>query len=238
MRPLRFLAQIAALVGAVALAAGAEAQSLGLGHDHVTPRLVAETDGGTPGSTLYVALVQTIEPHWHTYWRNPGDAGEPTTIAWTLPDGWKAGDIVWPAPKRLPVGPLMNYGYEGEPILAVPLTIPASAKPGQTAHLAAKVSMLVCADVCVPQQNQLTLDVPVVADGAPVDAAWGGRIARALAQAPKDSGLAATYQVSVTTVRLAIAGPALTGKSGADAYFYPYAGDVIDQAKPQAIDLG
>ena len=96
--------------------------------EHVKPVLAAQTQGAAPGSTLYVALIQTIDKGWHTYWRNPGDAGEPTKITWTLPAGWRAGDIVWPAPKRLPVGPLMNYGYEDQAILASPIEVPADAK--------------------------------------------------------------------------------------------------------------
>ncbi|HTX50486.1 MAG TPA: thioredoxin family protein [Caulobacteraceae bacterium] len=233
---LRSFFRLAAFALALAVAASAGAQSLG--PSHVTPRLVAQTDGSPPGSTLYVALVQSIDPGWHTYWRNPGDAGEATEIEWTLPAGWKAGDIVWPAPKRLPVGPLMNYGYETQAILAVPMQVPADAKPGEPARLAAKVSMLVCADVCVPQTANLILDVPVTAGAAPVDPVWGGKIARALAAAPKDSGLAATYQIAGGQLRLAIAGDALAGQSGAGAYFYPYADDIIDQAKPENIDLG
>ena len=206
--------------------------------EHVKAVLAAQTQGAAPGSTVYVALIQTIDKGWHTYWRNPGDAGEPTKIAWTLPDGWRAGDIVWPAPKRLPVGPLMNYGYEDQAILATPIEVPASAKVGQAAHLAARVQMLVCADVCVPQDANLTVDVPVVAGAAPADPTWGAAIAAALAAAPKANGLSATYQLSGTTLRVAIAGPALAGLSGADAYFYPETPGLIDQAKPQAIDLG
>src|SRR5579871_2138058 len=121
MRPLRTFAAVAGWLAAVLAAAPSMAQSLG--GDHVRAQLVAETDGAAPGSTLYVALVQTIDKGWHTYWRNPGDAGEPTEISWMLPAGWKAGDIVWPAPKRLPVGPLMNYGYEDQAVLAVPIQI-------------------------------------------------------------------------------------------------------------------
>ncbi|HUO12661.1 MAG TPA: thioredoxin family protein, partial [Caulobacteraceae bacterium] len=241
MRLPRHLACFASfvLVLTMALAARAQpAEPISLGPSHVTARLAAETDGAAPGSTLYVALVQSIDKGWHTYWRNPGDAGEATEIDWRLPGGWKAGDIVWPAPKRLPVGPLMNYGYETQAILAVPIEVPASARIGTTAHLAAKVSMLVCADVCVPQSADLTLDVPVTAGAPPVDAAWGGKIARALADAPKDSGLVAAYQLAGGQLRLAVAGPALAGRTAAGAYFYPYASDVIDQAKPETIDLG
>ncbi|MEI9965550.1 MAG: protein-disulfide reductase DsbD domain-containing protein [Caulobacteraceae bacterium] len=101
------------------------------------------------------------------YWRNPGDAGEAPQIAWTLPPGWKAGAVVWPMPKRLPVGPLMDYGYEGEVYLPVPVTAPKSARPGQAAALKAAVSLLVCKDVCVPEDAVLTLSLPVTAAGAP-----------------------------------------------------------------------
>jgi thiol:disulfide interchange protein DsbD len=226
------------LAGLVLTALGGLARAQSLGVEHVKPLLAAQTQGAAPGSTVYVALVQKIDKGWHTYWRNPGDAGEATKIAWTLPPGWRAGDIVWPAPRRLPVGPLMNYGYEDQAILATPIEVPAGAKPGQTAHIGAKVSMLVCADVCVPQDAVLTLDVPVTAGAAPPDPAWGAAIAKTLADAPKPSGLAATYQLSGGTLRIAVAGPALAGRSGADAYFYPYQPDVIDHAKPEAIDLG
>jgi thiol:disulfide interchange protein DsbD len=239
MRSLRALKDICpalAVLLAGCFAGGAAAQSFG--PEHVKPVLAAETRGAAPGSTLYVALIQTIDKGWHTYWRNPGDAGEPTRIAWTLPVGWRAGDIVWPAPKRLPVGPLMNYGYEDRAILASPIEVPAGAKVGDTAHIAAKVQMLVCADVCVPQDASLTLDVPIVAGAAAADPTWGAAIAAALAAAPKPSGLAATYQLSGTTLKLAVAGPALAGLSGAGAYFYPETPGLIDQAKPQAIDLG
>ena len=190
---------LAAALAALAFGLAAHAQPPpGLGADHVKATLAPQTDGVAPGSTLYVAVVQQIEKGWHTYWKNPGDAGEPTRIIWTLPTGWRAGDIVWPAPKRLPVGPLMNYGYEGEAVLASPIEVPASAKPGDVAHIAAKVEMLVCADVCVPQDANLTLDVPVVAGVAPPNPLWGPRITAALAAAPKDSGLAATFQLAFT----------------------------------------
>jgi thiol:disulfide interchange protein len=221
-------------LSAVFLAGAAGAQP----PEHVKPVLAAQTQGAAPGSTLYVALVQAIDKGWHTYWRNPGDAGEPTKITWTLPAGWRAGDIVWPAPKRLPVGPLMNYGYEDEAILATPIEVPADAKIGETAHIAAKAQMLVCADVCVPQDADLTLDVPITATGGVADPIWGAKIAAALAAAPKPSGLTATYQLAGQTLKVAIAGPALAGLSGADAYFYPETPGLIDQAKPQAIDLG
>lgn len=232
----RSLSLIITALVALAVGAGAHAQSLG--GDHVKATLAPQTDGATPGSTIYVAVVQQIDKSWHTYWKNPGDAGEPTKIIWTLPAGWRAGDIVWPAPKRLPVGPLMNYGFEGEAVLASPIEVPAGARVGDVAHIAAKVQMLVCAEVCVPQDANLTLDVPIVAGAAPANPLWGPKIAAALAAAPKDAGLAATFQLSGGALKLAVAGAPLAGRSGAGAYFFPDTPGLIDHAKPQSIDLG
>ena len=154
-----------------------------------------QTQGAAPGSTLYVALVQNIDTGWHTYWRNPGDAGEPTKITWTLPAGWRAGDIVWPAPKRLPVGPLMNYGYEGQALLPVPIEVPADAKVGADRRTSPPRRSCWSAPTSACRRTpSLTLDVPVVAGAAPADPTWGAAIANALAAAPKPSGLTATYQ--------------------------------------------
>ncbi len=121
-----------------------------------------------------MALRQQIERGWHTYWRNPGDAGEATQIKWTLPAGWRAGDIQWPAPQRLPNPPLMDYGYEGEVLLPVALSVPKDARPGSVAHLKADVAMLVCKTICVPADATLTLDL-TVAKGAPATSALLGR---------------------------------------------------------------
>jgi DsbC/DsbD-like thiol-disulfide interchange protein len=92
--------------------------------------LIAEGGEVAPGGTLSLALEENIRPTWHTYWVNPGEAGFPTDIKWTLPPGWKAGAIQWPYPHRLPVGPLMNYGYEGKVWLLTSVTAPTDAAPG------------------------------------------------------------------------------------------------------------
>ena len=234
--PLRTLIAVLALALA-GLAGWARAQP-SFGPQHVHARLAAQTAGATPGSTVYVALVQRIDPSWHTYWRNPGDAGEATKIAWTLPPGWRAGDIVWPAPERLPLGPLMNYGYRGEVLLPVPIEVPADATPGTTAHLGAAAAFLVCADICVPQDSTVALDIPIVAGAAPADPAWGAKIARTLAEAPKPSGLAASFDIVAGKLRIAVAAPDAAARATTDAYFYPFEGGVIDQSAPQTVELG
>src|ERR1700733_8879387 len=127
----------------------------------VHARLIAEEGAVAPGKTVTVALEQNIRAGWHTYWRNPGDAGEGTESTRTLPAGWPAGPIAWPYPKELTVGPLMDYGYEGRPWLLVDITAPADAKPGTNVTLHAAVDWLVCKEVCIPENTTLTLPLSI-----------------------------------------------------------------------------
>ena len=227
------------LAAALALGAGSSrAQDLGAAPDssHVRATLVAEGEA-PPGGIVHVALRQQIERGWHTYWRNPGDAGQATQIKWTLPQGWRAGDIQWPAPQRLPNPPLMDYGYEGEVLLPVALSVPADARPGSTAHLQAAVSMLVCETVCVPADAVLTLDL-TVAKGAPAASPrWAGPIAKTLAALPKPGVLTAAFTREGDTLALSVAGAPIAG-GVSEAYFYPYRDTVIDHAAAQALDRG
>ena len=227
------------LLGALcALIFGGLALAQPVNTGHLTAELVSASQGVAPGQTIRIALRQKIQKGWHTYWRNAGDSGEATRIAWTLPAGWTASDFTWPTPHRLPVGPLTNYGYEDEVLLPVTLTAPASAQPGDTVTLKGQADFLVCADICVPESATLTLSVPVVAGPAAADPLWGAKIEKTLADAPKPAGLAGAFETQGAVVKLAITGAALKGADLADAYFFPFAGTVIDHAKPQAIERG
>jgi thiol:disulfide interchange protein DsbD len=205
---------------------------------HAKVEVVAHSRAATPGSTVMTAVVMDLEKGWHVYWRNPGDAGEAPQISWTLPAGWSAGPIDWPAPKRLPLGPIMNYGYDGRAVLPVTLRVPADARAGTTAHLTAKVDYLICADVCVPGTAVAALDLPIGAGPPAADPNGAGIIDAALAQTPRTGQLTATYQRTAQGLKLAAAGAALAGVKGADAYFYPYDPALIDQAKPQVVERG
>jgi thiol:disulfide interchange protein DsbD len=206
--------------------------------EHNDVELVSETTAAAPGSTLYVALRQVITPGWHTYWRNPGDAGQATSLTWTLPAGWSAGDIVWPAPEQDLTGPIMNYVLTGEVYLPVPIAVPASAKPGETVTLKAAVSWLVCKDVCIPEDADLTLTVPVTAGTPTTDPRYGQAVAQTLADAPKAAGLEARFQVQGELLKLSATGAPLKGANVAHAYFFPYDGTVIDHAKAQSAEAG
>ena len=227
---------LAATLCALVFPGVAAAQPVNTGH--IQAELVAGVQGIAPGQTVQVALRQKIQKDWHTYWRNAGDSGEATKIKWTLPPAWTASDFTWPTPHRLPVGPLVNYGYEGDVLLPMTLTAPAGARAGQTVTLTANVAFLVCADICVPEDAVLTLALPVTATPAPADPKWGPKIAQVVADAPKPAGLIGAFTKQGAGVKLAITGAALRGADLSGAYFYPFSGTVIDHARPQVIDRG
>jgi thiol:disulfide interchange protein len=129
--------------------------------DHpVQPSLVSEMSGFMPGQALTVGLLMKTKPHWHTYWRDPGDAGLPTTLEFKLPAGVKASDILWPKPQVFKdPGGLTGYGYEGDNLLPAVIQVPASYA-ASTLEIHASASWLVCHDVCIPGSTDLSLVLP------------------------------------------------------------------------------
>ncbi len=130
---------VLALAVGLGLAAPSSASAVPPIEDPVKARLVAESSSISPGETVWVALHLEMRPGWHVYWRNPGDAGLPPEIAWTLPPGFTAGEIAWPTPERFVVDDIGNYGYAGSVDLLVPITADPKASgppPGGTAPIA------------------------------------------------------------------------------------------------------
>src|SRR5580658_1010020 len=126
--------------------------------DNVKAHLVSEVSSIAPGQSFWVALEFNIRDGWHTYWRNPGDSGQATALKWQLPPGFSAGGIVWTTPHRFEIPPLVNYGYAGH---LVQITAPRDLKAGAPAVLPAKASWLVCSDVCIPEDADLQVTLPV-----------------------------------------------------------------------------
>jgi thiol:disulfide interchange protein/DsbC/DsbD-like thiol-disulfide interchange protein len=171
--------------------------------DQVRAELVAHApEGVAPGKDVRLGLKIEHLPHWHTYWLNPGDSGLPTTMAWTLPSGVQAGEIEWPTPKKLPVGPLMNYGYEGTLLLPSTLRVPADWQ-GESLKVQLEAQWLVCKDVCIPEQGSFVLEVPTRAGSA----ARGALFARARESVPRDEpGVTAVGRVDDRGLTLNLSG--------------------------------
>lgn len=200
-----------------------------------TPQVKAELvahapDGVTPGKPLWLGLAITHQPHWHTYWKNPGDSGLPTTFEWTLPAGVKAGDIEWPTPKKLPIGPLMNFGYEDTVLLPVAVTVPAGFA-GDALEVRLKADWLVCKDVCIPEGGEFTLSVPARAATAGASALFQ---AASAAKPQPVAGATATAAVQGQELVVQVAGlPAAW--QGQDLSFFPETGGVIQNAAQPAV---
>jgi thiol:disulfide interchange protein DsbD len=141
-------------------AAGTSAE---IHNQHAKVDLVAAKDAVAPGETAWLGLHFVLEPGWHIYWQNPGDSGEPPSVRWTLPAGFHAGAIEWPAPQRLGSGSVIDFGYSGEVLLMIPLATPANAAPGTRENLGAAAKWLVCCEICVPDQAPLSLTMNIVA---------------------------------------------------------------------------
>jgi thiol:disulfide interchange protein DsbD len=109
-----------------------------------------------PSGSVTIGFHFRMQKGWHIYWQNPGDSGQAPSITWTLPDGFTAGDILWPAPQRIPLPNLADYGYTNEIVLMVPIQAPPKLKPGRFVRFSAKVRWLVCNEICIPGDANFT----------------------------------------------------------------------------------
>jgi thiol:disulfide interchange protein DsbD len=185
--------------------------------------LVPMSAWAAPGSTAIVALRQSIQPGWHTYWRNPGDSGGPTTLDWTLPSGVTAGDILWPLPNRQRLQDIVNLGYEGQVFLPVPIDIPASATPGTRLPLTVRANLFVCSDeMCVPDSFTLRLDLLIRDGAAPLLGPDGAAIQRLVEASPRPADIDARATLSGDRLVLSATGGPLAGADIGRATFYPF----------------
>ena len=175
--------------------------------EQVRAELLAFAPNGiSPGATLWLGLQLTHQPHWHTYWKNPGDSGLATRLHWNLPPGLQAGDIAWPTPQKLRIGPLANFGFEGRVLLPVPVTIgPDFVAAGSEADqltIQLDASWLVCNKECVPQDGHFVLRIPLRGSSA-LHAADFEQARQAI---PRDLPGPATVHVSADGLRLQVQG--------------------------------
>ena len=175
-----------------------------------------------------------LEPGWHIYWQNAGDSGEPPHVKWTLPEGIGTSSLEFPAPKRLPLGPLMDFGYENEVVFPFSFEVGRTAKVGP-ADLHAKVDWLVCREVCIPGKAELDLtknvsDRPTNSILSGSDAALINRFAAQIPKSPP-SGFKAVFQPAGSGFRLAVT----TGQRETDSEFFPADQNVLDNPAPQGL---
>jgi thiol:disulfide interchange protein len=233
----RAMSRRVAVLGCVAVVMAISASSLLAAPEPAAPKvrveLLSEVRAIAPGETFWVALHQRITPGWHTYWMNPGDSGEPPRIEWALPAGFTAGDIAWPYPERIPVGPAMSFGYSDEVVLPVPMTAPATLTPGTRVTLRGQASWIVCEKTCIPEEAPIALTMPLVAGTPPPDPRGAPLIAAARRAAPTPSPWTASFVATPTTVTLTVGARGLSAERIADISFFPARWGAIEHAAPQ-----
>ena len=232
---IRLLTALALLLAGFA---GAQALVPKSPKDLVSASLVAEPKAAAPGSTFTLGIRMQMKPGWHVYWRNPGDSGLPPEMAWELPQGVSVGAIDWPTPERIPVQHLMNYGYEGEVVLLVPVTVPKDFSE-RTLPLKGKLSYLVCEEICIPGSNDLSLDVPVAGSGdkAEPDPAQAELFAKARAALPVPSPWPSHLAREGERLVLGLDHAGLSPDAIREAAFFPYGESVLDNAAAQDLTV-
>lgn len=230
---------VAFLFAFLAIAGSAHAQ-LSLGNKEEPPKvkaqLIAENDGIAPGKPFWVAVRQEITPHWHTYWKNPGDTGLASEVKWELPQGFSAGELVFPTPARHKMSGMVNFGYEESVMLLTEITPPSDAKIGDTIHLKAKASWLVCNEVCIPEKSELTLDLPVMEK--PVGGPWASAFKAVRETLPRDHSSVQTVAVVGDTLEITLNPlPLAADEMPEEAFFFPHDGLLIQHNQDQKMEL-
>lgn len=192
----------------------------------IRPELVLQSHA-TPGSGTPLAIFMRTTPGWHGYWLNPGDAGLPMSVEWTLPAGWKVEPLRYPVPHRLLVAGIVNYVYESD--YAVLTRIVPRAGATGSHRVSAKMRWLACTDkICVPEQGEVSVDVPTSGMANP-----DRRFDEWLRALPRPLGSQAHFALTADKVRLAIPLPASVAVE--DPYFFPSDDGPIDYAAPQVV---
>jgi DsbC/DsbD-like thiol-disulfide interchange protein len=200
----------------------------------VKASLWSERDGITPGQPFTLGLRLLHAPGWHSYWLVPGDAGLPTRLTWHLPAGVRAGPILWPAPHRLAVGPLVDYGYEGDTLLLTDLQAAKELQLGSEVRIEARAQWLMCHDVCIPASQDLTITLPVREAAALHPSANAGAFEHSRARVPSDLKLAgASATRAGTQVKLTFSAPATGVPHRLE--FFPLEAGRIEPSAPQTL---
>ena len=204
---------------------------------HLTVQLVIPPAQIYPGQSFTAGLYFKLDPGWHVYWINAGDSGEPPSMKWTLPAGISAGALQFPAPRRLPLGPLMDFGYEGEVLFPIPMQVISTFKPAAAdVTLGGKATWLVCREVCIPGHAELAVSRKTLTQSPPAetdiisDADLIQRFQHTLPQ-PLPAGDEAKFESTPKGMALTV----ITGSRETSAQFFPFDQNILANAAPQTV---
>ena len=177
---------------------------------------------------IYLIVKFDLEKNWHTYWKNPGDSGEPASFEWDLPEGFEISEAIWPTPELIPYPPLTTFGYTDQLELLFKLSLPEGVKENSVIEVSSK--WLVCADVCIPQEGSVSFDL------FKANQTYPSQIEQLLSKIkqkiPLDNGKTITSKIEEDRLVLNLKE---LGFDITDAYFFPFRKDVIDYSVNQKL---
>jgi len=191
--------------------------------------LLTESNQVGGEETLLVGLEFNLSPGWHTYWENPGDSGEGASIKWNLPSGFKASTILWPGPKRIPVEPLMTYGYEDKALLLTEIKSPKEFS--NPVKISAKINWLTCKDICIPQEGQVDM---TLIKGPKVANQFTSKLKEIASTVPKN--FPSPYRVSVINEKIFLQFEKEGSRNISEAYFFPNEYGLINYTADQKLE--
>ena len=191
--------------------------------------LLTESNQVGGEETLLVGLEFNLSPGWHTYWENPGDSGEGASIKWNLPSGFKASTILWPGPKRIPVEPLMTYGYEDKALLLTEIKSPKEFS--NPVKISAKINWLTCKDICIPQEGQVDM---TLIKGPKVANQFTSKLKEIASTVPKN--FHSPYRVSVINEKIFLQFEKEGSRNISEAYFFPKEYGLVNYTADQKLE--
>lgn len=199
----------------------------------VQAQLISEVKSIQPGVPFWIALHLQMKEHWHTYWKNPGDSGLATKIDWALPEGFTAGEILWPYPQRIETPPLVSFGYEGEVLLLTKISVDQLMESGVKKEIKAKADWLMCREECIPGKAELSLELQVSAQKPKMNETWATAFAAARLKLPQEiPGWKVNASVDDTQIRIQIVPPAGFTRDLLSIQFFPEQQGLINHEKP------
>lgn len=236
MRSLLFGFLLLALSTATAMAAPTNVVQT----DNAKATLISERQNISAGDMFYLALEMDLREHWHSYWINPGAAGLPTAIKWQLPAGLIAGEILWPKPKAIYLGALVNYGYEGKTLYPIPFTATDDFDASVPITITANTSWLVCKDVCIPEGAVLKLTLNQGAAEIPSNAKSIKNALNGLPPILPIEQLQGGFTVDGDKIRFSFIGDAVSNIKRGKKYlrFFPVDIGMVKHNDPQTLSFG
>jgi thiol:disulfide interchange protein len=200
--------------------------------EHTTVELLSDVESIKPGHPFWVVFKMTLQPGWHTYWKNPGDSGLEPQLIWTLPDGFSVSPIQWLPPERLPQSTLVSYGYTNEAFYLAQITPPPDL-PSDKVNLAVHAKWLVCEESCIPEEAKLALTLDRSDAAEPLYGHHRALVDQLVSELPEQLSQFGEYQIEGENLVFYLPKGFLTDEKVSDVVLFPEEKGAIKNTAPQ-----